>query len=666
MMKRVILAAAIATALAGCGSTNKGTEDYSFGQKVEKAGNYAEAIEYYRTALSKNPENQQFRAALNSAIRNYKNNALSGIKSELNQSVLSKAIIDNVDSKFAEIAKLNISDGDVVKAKNEFAKKREGFLTDISNFYSEAKRAAENKDWATAKEKLTIITRLYPGYQDTSRLMTELQTTGLKEYLVKAEEAFVAEDFASAITLLESASRLDPGNNIAKQLLQRARENNRPQYFLNKAKAAISGQDWVNADKYCRKANSLGSYVADCANIQKQALVNLELQANEKISTMVSNQFLYTALSEYKQSSIYVTQGQNSDRKKVLDDLSSAIVATGNDLQNGDYPGIAWYLFSRLYEINPEYDELASLVRETREKVNDLSKKSIAVFDFNNPSNNPDAGILVANNLIAYLFNNASKDINILERENLKSILEEMKLGQIGVVSENTAKEMGRVYGIDYAIMGSVMLFKVDSETSQSSKTVRYKVGEEIQDNIDYLNWKAQNPDAKRDELKNAPQAKILVPKYAENSYAVEHQKKVGFIQLSFRIVDVSTGENTRVETMEKRRVVEDIGNEGIEDAGVEFNPMEIATDTELLQQITQEAVEEMSVAALRPLQNLEKTYFDQGEEYLLRRGQPMLAAESFVKALFIERLKSSAESPIALQSRKYLEDILKNHRFEI
>ena len=50
------------------------------------------------------------------------------------------------------------------------------------------------------------------------------------------------------------------------------------------------------------------------------------------------------------------------------------------------------------------------------DRVRQRVQKSIAVFDFGSPSEKEDAGIIVSNNLITYLFNNASGDIKILER----------------------------------------------------------------------------------------------------------------------------------------------------------------------------------------------------------------------------------------------------------
>jgi len=299
------------------------------------------------------------------------------------------------------------------------------------------------------------------------------------------------------------------------------------------------------------------------------------------------------------------------------------------------------------------------------DKIKARVKKSIAVFDFNSPSDNADAGVIVANNLITYLFKNASGDIKILERENLKSILEEMKLGQIGVVSANSAKEMGRVYGIDVAIMGSVLLFKVDATSGEGTKTVRYQVGTKITDNIEYLNWVARNPKPTPEQLAAAPPAKIMQPEIAEKDYRVSNHKKIGFVQLSFRIVDVATGENIQVKTIERKEVAEDESSAGLAEANVKFDPLEMPTDTELLQKMTDQVVAELGKEALQPLQNLEQTYFKKGENFL-RRRDTLSAAENFVNAIFDEKLKRVEGSPLTRSALDNLYDIFLQHRLNL
>jgi curli biogenesis system outer membrane secretion channel CsgG len=346
-------------------------------------------------------------------------------------------------------------------------------------------------------------------------------------------------------------------------------------------------------------------------------------------------------------------------------DLSMRLKAVADHFKDQGRDGAAWYWYDKLKTVDPDYPGAFFLIQEVEDRITQRVQKSIAVFDFNSPSNMADAGIIVANNLITFLFNSASGDIKILERENLKSILEEMQLGQIGVVSAQTAQEMGRVYGIDVAIMGSVLLYQVDSSVSRGTKTVRYQVGTRIEDNIEYLNWKARHPKPTEKQLAEAPPAKVVKPQHAEKDYEVAEHKKVGFVQLSFRIVDIATGENIQVRTIERKDVVEDESSAGLEEADIEYDPLEIPTDTELLQQLTQSVVTELGREALRPLRNLEQAYYKEGEK-LLRRRQNLDAAEKFVDAVFDERLKRIQGSPVTRNSMDKVEDIFHEYKIDL
>ena len=144
---------------------------------------------------------------------------------------------------------------------------------------------------------------------------------------------------------------------------------------------------------------------------------------------------------------------------------------------------------------------------------------------------------------------------------------------------------------------------------------------------------------------------------YAEKDYLVTKHKKVGFVQISFRIVDVATGENIQVKTIERKTVVEDEGSAGVPEADIKFDPVEIPSDTELLQSMTEEVVAELGREALRPLQNLEKTYFEKGEQYLRRRDN-LLAAENFVNTIFDEKMKMIQNSPVSQTSAEHLDSI--------
>ena len=376
----------------------------------------------------------------------------------------------------------------------------------------------------------------------------------------------------------------------------------------------------------------------------------------------MSDGWLFKAFESYSIALKKAADPNSSELRSLRNELASQAGTLAAKFKDQKKYGAAWFWYTSLKGIEPDYPEIFSNNLAMEDKVRQRVQKSIAVFDFSSPSGHKDAGIIVANNLITYLFKSASGDIKILERENLKSILEEMKLGQIGVVSEQTAKEMGRVYGIDVAVMGSVLLYQVESAVSQGTKTVRYQIGTEIQDNIEYLNWIAKNPNAPPSILATAPPAKITTPKYTEKDYIVANHKKVGFVQLSFRIVDVRTGENIQVRTIERKEVIEDNTSAGLPEANVKFDPLVIPTDTELLQKMTSEVVAELGREALKPLNNLEKTYFQAGEQFIKRRER-LLAAESFVDAVFDEKMKMIQGSPLSLKAIENLEDIFRNYK---
>ena len=234
-------------------------------------------------------------------------------------------------------------------------------------------------------------------------------------------------------------------------------------------------------------------------------------------------------------------------------------------------------------------------------------------------------------------------------------------MGQIGIVSSQTAKEMGRVYGIDVAVMGSVLRYNVDSTSYSDTKSVIYKV-KKTEENIEFLNWKAKHPNPTEEQLKLAPTPYIEKFVDVEKQYNVSTHKKVAFVTVSFRIVDVDTGENILVDTIPRTKIAKDETSAGVQIAGIKYDPLEISTDTQLLQDLTEEVVAELGREGLKPLKNLEKTYFEMGEMSLNRRNI-FLAAEHFTDAIFDEKVKMIKDSPFTKQALKHLETIFRNYQ---
>lgn len=662
-MKRYVLGAAISVLLVGCQSTGKGQKEFDVSQQLASSGNYAEAIAYLELALQKEPGNKNYEAQLSSMRTRASTSMADEAKRLISMDIVTISDIDQALSLLEEAKKFSPSLASLNTMTSEVADKRTSLLEQVREKYATALSAIDSEDWVSANFALQQVQSLYPNFESSVPLSSKVKTEGTRSYLLAAKKAYDSYDFEAATLSARKAMMLDKTNAIAKKLQGDAVKNNNKQFFKTLAAQAVSRQNWEQVLFACEKVFGFEAD-ADCDGWAATAKANQVDRMIAEATRLLSEGYLARALNISVQIDEYLNGALTPRAVALRNGVIQRIEATAESHAERGYYGVAWYMYELLRELDPLMDGLFEKNRDVQDKITERVTKSIAVFDFKSPSYNQDAGVLIANKLIANLFNNASQDTNILERENLKSILEEMKLGQIGVVSEDTAKEMGRIYGIDVAIMGSVLMFKVDESGSESAQTVRYQIGEEIQDNIDFLNWKALNPKPSRAELAKAPQPKIMVPVYSEKEYTVTSAKKVGFIEISFRITDVGTGENTRVETITATEIEEDTGNEGVKDAGIEFDPLEVKTDTEMLQIMADKVVEELSRKVLQPLRNREIGYFEKGEELLLRRKEGLAAMEEFTNAVFDEKIKSNTNSPISAQVNKYMKQIIESHRF--
>jgi curli biogenesis system outer membrane secretion channel CsgG len=661
-MKKALITSAVLIALSGCGSTTQGTKEFDTANQLASVNQFDEAIAYLEQAVSKNPKNQQFATKLADLKNRYAAVNLKKVN-QLLAGEITKLGLDEAESLINDLSKVGISNQETESVNASIAAQRTVLYAELSQQYEMAKTAMATEDWRGANQLLKNISARFANYEDVQSRIKTVLTEANKYYLGQANKAIKEDNFALARQHLSALLEIIPANPIATSLLKKVQQNDNQGYFLAKVKAAQQTENWAQVIVHCKAAMAYGTANNECGELllsakQKQAnsIAGAMLESmSEGRLVEAKNQFLQlkelNALESTKFESLRNALSQQAD------------YSASSYQQKGQY-AMALVLLNVISVVNPAYPDLFTKVRNIEDNIYDRARRSIAVFDFNSPSSAQDAGVIVANNLISRLFNNASRDIKILEREKLSSILEEMKLGQIGVVSETTAKEMGRIYGIDYAIMGSVLLYKVDENTAESTKTIRYQIGEKIQDNIEYLNWKAANPSPSKQEIKDAPLAKIMVPEFGEKEYAVTQTKKVGFIQLSFRIVNVLTGENTRVDTIERKVQLEDSSNAGVQDAGIIFDPMEVPTDTEIMQQLTEQIVEHMAGEVLRPLQQLETYYFNEGQDRE-RRAEYDIAVENYTYAVYNERLKSVSSSPVTVEANKRINEILARYRFE-
>ncbi len=154
--------------------------------------------------------------------------------------------------------------------------------------------------------------------------------------------------------------------------------------------------------------------------------------------------------------------------------------------------------------------------------------KSIAIVDFAGPEN---SGAIASSMLTARLFE--SKFFQIVERERVVQILEEHKLAMSGVVDATTAREVGKLLGVDALIFGEVTAYSLEPDQVGTEKVER-KVG-----TGQYRTVRRGNKEVREEIMKT-----VLVDQ--------EYRIRRGAVGVTFRMVKVETGELLAVKASSK------------------------------------------------------------------------------------------------------------------
>jgi curli biogenesis system outer membrane secretion channel CsgG len=297
-------------------------------------------------------------------------------------------------------------------------------------------------------------------------------------------------------------------------------------------------------------------------------------------------------------------------------------------------------------------------MNDVKDPITKRIRKSIAVFDFGSPSSEKDAGKIAANKLIAYLHKNASVDLRIIERENLQSILREMQLSQTGLVDIKTAQSVGKMRGIDTFIMGDVLHFSTKYTDNPSLNQVKVLVDEEDVRNPEFSDWLMVNPKPSENDLKNAPPRTVKKKNYQLISYKQGVAKISALLEISFKLVDTQTGEII-ANTVSGKLIKEDKYQDGLPIAGIVQKPLELPTEAEVLDEITNEKVSEMGSSVLKSFQSLEVEYFNKGQDQQKRRNFEA-AIEKYTDAVFDEKIKGIS-TPISQKSLEIIEKLMED-----
>ena len=639
-----------------------GQESFDMGEALSAKQRWEEAIVFYEKALKENPGEEKFRLALEKAKQAAAKDHYAKTKDMLSayrepdllalDRILKEAeTAYNFDPKNPEIASL----------KRNVSQKRQTLIKEIETLYASSDEAMRSNDWVKATKNLRTITKIYPGYEDTADKLALAEKEGAKYYYKQGLAFGKDEEWHMAVQAFKMAIDINAAYHDVQTLYKKAKANDNIAYHIRKGEQASKARQWEKAIDFYNKALD---YEPDNETVYK-ALETVKSNAsqdclNQAIDLTFKNK-LNGAVSEFKKALSYDPSLKRSPFfREALEKMNRKLLQRSENYAAREKWGNALVWLKKIESLTPNYENLFYKVQAADDAIKKRIKRSIAVFDFSHPSNDPDAGKIVANKLITFLYEKASGDLRIIERENLQSILKELQLGQTGLVDLETAQRVGKMRGIDTFILGDVLHFSSAAKDFPSTKTVMLKVGSKRIKTRAFLEWEAKHPDPSRKELETAPEAYEEQDIYERFSYKAGVTKIRAFIEVSYKMVDTLTGETLFTDTSAGKLEKQDTYNDGVPPgAHVAYDPLELPSELEVLNELTNNKIATVGLSVLKHFQSLELVYFNEAEQ-LIKRREYEKAVEKYTDAIFDEKLKRIS-SPITTKSKEMIQKLIEN-----
>lgn len=654
-MKRILMVLGVVALLTGC--NNPGKESFELGRQLERQGRVDEAITLYEDAITKEQDNQEYRATLalarsGSAARFVEQGRKRLQGAEVTYEQLRTAQLD-VDKAL----KADPNNSEAKALAGTVKLQMDALLKRAEQSYAASTKAAELKDWPTAINKLREIRQFYPGYLDLIIKLPQTESAALGYYLKEAEQLRVDDDLDGMTVSLEKALAIQPNNQQIAALLKDTKAGNTANTWFAKAEQNAKQQQWLKAASYLRKAQLLNpdqQLQAKMTELMRQGAQKMLQQG----MVQISKKQLYSAYQSLQAgvqfSPAFMKGAEGVDLRK---QLAIDMMAKSQELEAGGLLGNAWYWLDLSIRLNGGDRESQQRLQTLKDRLHQRVVKKIAVMDFSPPTNSTDAGKLVTDSLLSYMTRNASSDVKILARDVLGAIIKEIEFGQAGLYDIESAKKTGKLKGTDIFIFGSVLQYNVEKSAEEGSKMVNVVVATKQVPNPAYQSWLLSHPAPSEKEMALAPPALMKEEIRETIKYKVGTHKKTANVALSFRVIDVESGEVVIATTIRSRKEAEDKFSEGVEFASIPFDPMELPSDAVLLEKAVDEGIAELGRLVLTRFQNRQASYL-QAAELLSKKGGGDQVVERYMDAIVSEEVKHVA-SQVTAQAKTGIEQYL-------
>lgn len=263
----------------------------------------------------------------------------------------------------------------------------------------------------------------------------------------------------------------------------------------------------------------------------------------------------------------------------------------------------------RLDNVN---SDIFRLHKELTDFVDKTMVSNIAVGSFASPHHAPDSGKQFSDSLISHLYNVLPYGINILERDNIDEIIQEVK-------AKN--RKQAELLGLDLMVTGNVSLFRVEKNVDERQATAKVVIGGESVPNPAYRQMEqiyGPNPDtwpARPPRTIGKGNGVTQFVKYRKGL-----ARMTGFAKVSFRIFDMEKGAISYVKNLDATIENSSEFQDEVKEAGIEYKPLELPTEIEVKEAMRRQLVEKIGQIVSSAFQNREVRFANLANYYLERR----------------------------------------------
>lgn len=284
--------------------------------------------------------------------------------------------------------------------------------------------------------------------------------------------------------------------------------------------------------------------------------------------------------------------------------------------------------------IDPQYPDMFDMHWDTRDQVLEKIRTTVAISTFGAPEDEPDAGERLTDALIGRLSRNLSFGISLVDRDKTDPVMTEQK--------QNFA-EAARLLGADIIVSGSVLPMTIERRDTPSRKSVRVLMRETLEANPEYEAF-IRRSDPKSEA--EAPPKTIKVKEYG--TFTVDRGKVEveGVAGVAVTIFNAKKNEVTYAQAVNAHYRAEDAYQEGIEQAGVAADPLELPEDAEIKEKLSIQILQRLVDVIEGPFRNREKLFLENALNHIERQEMDLAVDELAKGYLFCTRSELDESNP--------------------